>query len=425
MKSRMEGCKVNRKDVIWNIIGTSANAFTSLFFLIIVTRLNGLVEAGIFSFAFSNACILSIVGMYMGRTYQVSETDKDISDSDYIYNRYFTCAFMIGISIIMMFLLGYSKENAMVFLTITVYKTLEAFSDVLYGILQKREKLYLVGKSFFLKAVGSVITFLIVDIITKKLWLACLAMCIVCLGIILFYDIRNTRQIEYISSKFKMSNNIMLFKKGMAICITTLLANYIISASKYAIEMQGYSEWQAIYGIILMPATVLSLLGQFVIHPCLLNLTKAYYKKDFNRVKKIVCKMLLVMSGIGLCAVIAAYFMGIPVLELLYGVKLEAYKIELVMIMLGAIFYGCAFILLSLLTVMRYTNIQMVIYISLSVIAFVLSFILVGKFQVRGAANAYLTIMVIEFIVYGILAIKCIKKDKEKINLQTKEKYDE
>ena len=46
-------------------------------------------------------------------------------------------------------------------------------------------------------------------------------------------------------------------------------------------------------------------------------------------------------------------------------------------------------------------------------------------FQVRGAANAYLTIMVIEFIVYGILAIKCIKKDKEKINLQTHEKFDE
>lgn len=405
---------MNRKDVFWNTIGTSANAFTSLFFLIIVTRVNGLTDAGIFSFAFSNACILSIIGMYMGRTYQVSEVDKSISDSDYIYNRYFTCIVMLAISMAMLWILGYSKKNAIVFLTITIYKMLEAFSDVLYGILQKNGKLHIVGKSFFAKAVMSVSAFLIIDIVTQQLWIACLSMCIVCIGIILFYDVYNIKRIEYIESEFSFYKSGILLKRGIAICITTLLANYIVSASKYAIEIHGYNESQAIYGIILMPATVLSLLGQFIIHPCLLGLTEAYHSKEFKKVKKIVFRMLMMMSGVGLGTVIISDFMGIPVLEILYGVQLKPYKTELIIIMVGAIFYGCAFILLSLLTVMRYTNIQMYIYIGLSVMTFILSFVLVGKFRLRGAANAYLIAMLIEFIIYGGLTMKCLNTEEQK-----------
>ena len=38
----------NSKNVIWNRIGASLTAFTSLFFAIIVTRINGTNDAGIF-----------------------------------------------------------------------------------------------------------------------------------------------------------------------------------------------------------------------------------------------------------------------------------------------------------------------------------------------------------------------------------------
>ena len=51
-----------KKNVIWNILGTGFNSFNSLFFLIIVTRINGTTNAGIFTIAFSTACILYIIG---------------------------------------------------------------------------------------------------------------------------------------------------------------------------------------------------------------------------------------------------------------------------------------------------------------------------------------------------------------------------
>ena len=45
----MEQNKQFRKNFIWNTLGTGLNAFNSLFFMIAVTRLNGIDDAGIFS----------------------------------------------------------------------------------------------------------------------------------------------------------------------------------------------------------------------------------------------------------------------------------------------------------------------------------------------------------------------------------------
>ena len=85
----------NKKNIIFNSIGSAVNSFSSLFFLIIVTRLNGINDAGIFTFAFSNACFLQVIGLYAGRAYQVTENNKKISDNDYFYNRIISSLLMI------------------------------------------------------------------------------------------------------------------------------------------------------------------------------------------------------------------------------------------------------------------------------------------------------------------------------------------
>ena len=79
------------KDFFWNTIGSLFNSFTSLFFLIIIVRINGVEKSGIFTFAFSTAVFFQIIGLYCGRPFQVTELNKKITDSDYVNSRYITC----------------------------------------------------------------------------------------------------------------------------------------------------------------------------------------------------------------------------------------------------------------------------------------------------------------------------------------------
>ena len=84
-----------KKDFIWNMLGATVNAFTSLIFMVIVTRINGTNVAGIFTFAFSLACLFQVISNYSGRTFQVTNNDPLLKDSDFIYNRITSCIIMM------------------------------------------------------------------------------------------------------------------------------------------------------------------------------------------------------------------------------------------------------------------------------------------------------------------------------------------
>ena len=63
------------KNFMWSTIGAVIFGFTSLFFMIITTRINGIDIAGAFTYAFANACVLWTSGSYSGKTVQITETD--------------------------------------------------------------------------------------------------------------------------------------------------------------------------------------------------------------------------------------------------------------------------------------------------------------------------------------------------------------
>ena len=85
---------LDKKNVIWNMIGATANAFNSLLFAVIVIRINGASEAGIFTIAFALANWFYVIGVYSGRVFQVTDRTNQNSDTDYIYNRIITFMFI-------------------------------------------------------------------------------------------------------------------------------------------------------------------------------------------------------------------------------------------------------------------------------------------------------------------------------------------
>ena len=150
-----------KKNFIWNLIGSTINSFTSLIFLIIVTRINGITSAGIFTFAFANACFLQVIGIYATRSYQITENSNKLNDSDYIYTKIMTVGVMLITGILFSLVKGYNAEKFIIIMLLIFYKALDAFSESLYAVMQKKDYLYKVGISLFLKGVIGSIIFLI------------------------------------------------------------------------------------------------------------------------------------------------------------------------------------------------------------------------------------------------------------------------
>lgn len=121
-----------KKNIIWNAVGSTISSFISLFLLVLVTRINGLETAGIFTYSFSTACLFYTIAVYYGRVYQVTDSEN-YSDSDYIYNRITTCFLMLIISIFFAIIKQYSFYKTTILLLLCFFKSIEAFGECLYA----------------------------------------------------------------------------------------------------------------------------------------------------------------------------------------------------------------------------------------------------------------------------------------------------
>jgi len=404
-----------KKNVIWNMIGASANAFTSLIFAIIVTRINGLEEAGIFTYAFATSCLFFVIAIYAGRAFQVTDVSDKYSDTDYIYHRILTCIVMILAIITFNIVKGYNIFKSSVMLLLCLYKVTEAFSEVWYAIIQKKEQLYKVGISMTIKAIVSMIVLFIIDYFTKNLILSCISIIIVNLLCIIFYDLKNIKQVGIKKTKFNIEKIKSIFVTGFFTFILTFLGSYLINAPRYAIDDILTSDLQTIFGIIIMPATFMGLLGQYIIQPALTKIAKAIKEKDYKNLKKIITFVIITILLIGILVLFVAYFLESPVLGIIYGVDLTPYILSMMIIIAGSIMYSLGIIISYILIAFRKTFIQAIIYTVVSIIATILSYTLVNKIQILGASITYaitMTSIALSFLIYLIYHIKkCVKRD--------------
>ncbi len=401
-----------RKNIIWNTLGMTFNSFNSLFFLILVNRINGINIAGVFSFAFSVACLLYVVGVYSGRTFQVSDIKGELNDKEYLVHKILTCLIMFVLVVLFTLIKDYTLDKNLVIIIMTVYKLLEAFSETFYGCLQKNEELHIVGKSLFYKSIVGLLVFFLVDYFTKNIILSCIALVINSMVYITFYDIR--KSISLISKdKIRINKVFKLFKIGFSVFVFSFLAIFIVNIPKYVIDVLLSDSFQTIFSIIIMPGTVMSLCGQYIMAPLLTQVVDFYNHQLYNEFINLILKMVKILILLGFLVEIIAAFIGIPVLGFIYSINLDKYKLDLILVIFGAILYALSGVLSTALVTMRKNTVQMFIYIIDSIFSIFVCYILIKSFGVHGAVYGYVLTMVLHgmlYIFYFMFEFKKCKK---------------
>ena len=130
----------------------------------------------------------------------------------------------------------------------------------------------------------------------------------------------------------------------------------------------------------------------------------------------ITIKIISLIIVLGIIVLGVAYFLGIPVLELVYGIELTPYFISFMIIILGSILYSIQIISSAILISMRRTFGQVMIYFIISIISTGVSYYLVDKLNILGASISYcitMTLVAVSFILYLIYGIKIYKREWE------------
>lgn len=408
-----------RDSYIWNMIGSLLLAFQSVILLMVLTRIVDLNQVGIFTFAYANANLFFTIGKYGMRYFQDSDTREQFTFGEYITSRVITAAIMMVSAIIYTVYIAkvneYTMYKTQVVLFTCVFKLVDVIEDVFYGRYQQKGRLDIAAKAMTLRVGFSTVIFVLGILIAKNV-LVSLVISTILSFIILLFLLKWTiapfaESIEIIN----MKNVKQLLMSCFPLFAGAFLSLYIGNAPKYSIDALLSDDLQACYGFISMPVMVIGVLNGIIFNPMIQKMSILWNESKVRAfVKRIIIQIAFLTLLTAIC-IIGAYFLGIPLLSLLYHTDLSMYKSELMILLLGGGLLGLSGLLNTVITIIRRQRWILAGYCIVSVLALGLSDVIVKKYEIMGAAILYLVLMAMLSFCFGIfLVMGIMKKPKTK-----------
>lgn len=406
----------DRAKFFWNMAGSMCNALSSMVLLTFVTRAAGSANGGIFSLAFSTAQLLSTVGCFETRVIQATDVQEKYKFPTYLAFRLFTCFLMMAGAVGYVLFAGFGGEKAAVVVLIAFYKAVDSISDCFQGLFQQRLRIDLSGRALATRVVLSTLVFGAAIYATGSLILSSILMILTSMAWFWFHDVRIGAHFETPGLSFALRPMGALFMECLPLCVGSFMINYVLNAPKYAIDTYLSDEIQNYFGFLMMPAFVINLFSLFVFRPLLTTLAVAWDAKDLKRFKGIVKTCVLWVLFLTVGAVIGAYFLGIWFLNLFSGLELDAYRLDLVLIMLGGGMSAMIMLFYNILAVMRRQYLVMFGYGVGFVCSLLVAPALVRSFAIRGAAMAYVLPSAIIVLVFMGITVYNFHKEKKNVH---------
>lgn len=403
-----------KKDYFWNTLGVFLQNAISPLLLIVVTRINGIDDSGIFSFAFSVAIIFWAIGMWGGRTYQVSDVKREFSHRSYIIVRLLLAIVMLVGAFAFAIANHYDGVKSSIIIALVIFKILESIADVIHGILQVHNRLYVVGKALSFKAVGGLIAFIVIDILTKDIFLSCVGIIAINIIVFLIYDLPIASKLEDIKMRFGqfkhyMKSAFVIMKRCSPVFGVLFLAMFSLNIPRYFVDLY-HEEEIGYFGIIAMPVTLVVLLVSFILQPNVVKLSRLYDKKKYPEFNQIIRKLLTITSLIGIAILAGTFVFGIFALQLLFGVDFSDYKLALIILIVGGIVNALVGIFINILTIIRHIRAQFYILLLTNILLTVVSVSIIKVQGLLGGVSLFAATSVAQVILLAAIYIIILKK---------------
>ena len=411
-----------RNGYIWNMIGTTVMAVQSVLLMMVLNRSLGLMDAGIFTIAYTTANLVLIVGKYGMHNFHVSDTANIFSFGDYRRARWLTVAVMLISSAVYAIFAtlknGDAAEKGMIIFFTCAFKAVDAIEDVYCSLYQQKGRLDVSGKMMSVRVTVTFVFFSLCLVFIRNLLISVIASTVFTLVLfILLNAICSTVCSDNLRERASGKNIWKLLKCCFFLFLTEFLCYYITNAPKYSIDNVLGDEIQACYGFISMPVFVIGLLGNYLFNPLVQPMSEKWRDGDFKWFGYRFLRQIFIVMGITAVCVAGAYFLGIPVLSLVYGTNLEGYREELIVLLAGGGLLALANQLITIVTIIRRQKLLIAGFGACAILAFLLSTPVVSKYSIMGAAVLELILMFVLCVTFtSILWVEIKREEKRRKN---------
>lgn len=406
----------------WNMAGSVANSLLSVVTLMIVTRMLTTSETDIFSLGWSISQMMATIGTFQVRMYQATDVTGVFRFGQYLEFRIFTLLIMVISSVGYIITKGYDSYKALIIIILCLFRAVEALADVYEGYFQQKERLDLVGKAVTYRVVITFVVFVVSLILFHNLLISSIALLFGFTVSFLFFNVRYSHTVKSFDIRARWNRGkywvIKLVREVTPLCVNSFLMMMIINAPKLQIDEAISSGIlkdgaQTVFSILFMPASVLTLI-YIVFRPLLTKMAIEWNDGRMKQFLKIVLMMLGGLFAMSVVVLLAAWLLGIPVLSVLYGLTLNEYKLELIVLIIGGFLYTFSNVFDNALIVMRKQYLLLISYLLSWIFVKLTVNVLVSSMGLMGASISYALSMGVFCIITMIIFIVNYQKIRSK-----------
>lgn len=408
------------QNAMYNTIGSIAFCFCqwiiSAFLVVHLSPEETAVgNAGLLQLAITTTNIFFAISCYNMRTYQISDTNNQYSNGDYIGTRIVTSGIAVVLCLAYVIMLRYPAKTVCCIMLYMLFKLSETYSDVLHAVDQKHYRMDYVCVSYCLRGVSSVVVFAAMLLLSDDVLLSILVMGIVSFAEVWFYDVKKTSGLGPIRPVFQ--------KKVIGTLLITCLPAVVSSAAFTAVttvprqtlaSMSG-EEALGYYGTIATPLIVVQILATSIFNPMLTELSEHYnagqIKLFFVRLLKNLLLLICISAFICLCVVLLGEF----AVGLVFGEKFVPYTYLMYGIIGCTSMYVVSWLCTNTLIIMRSLKICAVASICALLVAALLAKPFISSFQMNGVSYSIIVAYTIHILVCLLAMFRNFKtkvKDK-------------
>lgn len=394
---------IMEKGIIWNFVSSIEYSLQSAILMLVITRSCGLLDAGIFTIAYSVTQMMSTIGNYGMRSYQVSDAKKEYSFSTYLSSRMISVTAMIIICMSYAFLQNYDNEKMILVSIWCGYRVVEEVEDVFHGEMQKQLRLDVAAKIVAVRIFIVTAIFSLVFIITKDLIISSIALLGTALFISLFLNRIVFDYFQELSLKLTKIDVIKVLWTCLPVCLGGFLYNYLVNAPKYAIDRNLSAEMQTIFSILFMPIFAINMLSSFIFKPMIAKMGIYWHQGKKKLFGRMVGKQIVIILLLTAVLVLAGVLVGVDILGIIYGVNLKEYRLLFaILITFGGVAAMSAY-LVVVLTIVRQQRYIIVAYMMAVLFNWCFMDRIVINYQINGAGMVYGASMSIVTVILTII----------------------
>lgn len=368
-----------RSNFAWTFAGNVANGASQWAILSLIAKLGGAHMLGEYALAMAVAFPASMLAHLNLRAVLATDVEEQHPFADYFFVRLLASSLGLAASAV----LAMASPRPMLLLLIALSLALEAVSELYYAVMQRRERLDVMGRSLMLRSALTIALTAGALWLTRNVLAAGAALVMSRLLILVTHDVPLSR-VEH--GRLVAPRKLLWATAPLGLVL--LLVSLTTNLPRYAIEQhRGTAElgvFAAVASFITVGSTLTMALGQSAITP----IARAFSSGDRPRFRLLSMRLVLFAAALGAAGIISALVAGRLVLAVFYRPEFAEHQPLLVAVLAAGTLSYVAVALGYVLSGTRQFTVQLPLLAVVAASSAAASWLLVPSWGLTGGAAA-------------------------------------